>query len=133
MWLVSCRRQGMLTQEPTPDFKCRLTILSFLTLPYLGPFKKYVCSEGGGGGSPKAYESVQGEGGCFFKDVLTLFKKNSALFFHDIFLQKSFNFFGMKLGLSHSVLKSIECCVIFPISMERVLVKKSNKIIRLSY
>ena len=81
----------------------------------------------------QAYESVQGEGGCFFKDVRTLFKKNSALFFHDIFLQKSFNFFGMKLGLSHSVLKSIECCGIFPISIERVLLKKSNKIIRLSY
>ena len=35
MWLVSCRRQGMLTQGPTPDSKCKLIISSFLTLPHL--------------------------------------------------------------------------------------------------
>ena len=35
MWLVSCRRQGMLTQGPTPDPKCKLNISSFLTLPHL--------------------------------------------------------------------------------------------------
>ena len=35
MWLVSCRRQGMLTQGPAPDPKCKLNISSFLTLPYL--------------------------------------------------------------------------------------------------
>ena len=34
MWLVSCRRQGMLTQGPTPDPKCKVDI-SFLTLPHL--------------------------------------------------------------------------------------------------
>ena len=34
MWLVSCRRQGMLTQGPTPDPKCELNITSFLTLPH---------------------------------------------------------------------------------------------------
>ena len=35
MWLVSCRRQGMLTQGPAPDPKCKLNISSFLTLPLL--------------------------------------------------------------------------------------------------
>ena len=35
MWLVSCRRQGMLTQGPGPDPKCKLIISSFLTLPHL--------------------------------------------------------------------------------------------------
>ena len=35
MWLVSCRRQGMLTQGPSPDPKCKLNISSFLTLPHL--------------------------------------------------------------------------------------------------
>ena len=34
MWLVSCRRQGMLTQGPTPDAKCNLNIWSF-TLSHL--------------------------------------------------------------------------------------------------
>ena len=32
---VFCRRQGMLTQGPAPDPKCKLNISSFLTLPYL--------------------------------------------------------------------------------------------------
>ena len=32
MWLVSCRRQGMLTQGPAPNPKCKLSISSFLTL-----------------------------------------------------------------------------------------------------
>ena len=35
MWLVSCRRQGMLTQGPRPDPKCKLNMWSFLTLPHL--------------------------------------------------------------------------------------------------
>ena len=35
MWLVSCRRQGMLTQGPAPDPKCKLNISSFLALPHL--------------------------------------------------------------------------------------------------
>ena len=35
MWLLSCRRQGMLTQGPAPDPKCKLNISSFLTLPHL--------------------------------------------------------------------------------------------------
>ena len=35
MWLVSCRRQGMLTQGPEPDPKCKLIISSFFTLPHL--------------------------------------------------------------------------------------------------
>ena len=35
MWLVSCRRQGMLTQGPAADPKCKLIISSFLTLPHL--------------------------------------------------------------------------------------------------
>ena len=35
MWLVSCRRQGILTQGPATDPKCKLIISSFLTLPHL--------------------------------------------------------------------------------------------------
>ena len=35
MWLVSCSRQGMLTQGPAPDLKCNLIISTFLTLPHL--------------------------------------------------------------------------------------------------
>ena len=32
-WLVCCRKQGMLTQGPTPDSKCKLNISSLFTLP----------------------------------------------------------------------------------------------------
>ena len=35
MWLVSCRRQGLLTQGPVPDLNCKLNISSFLTLSHL--------------------------------------------------------------------------------------------------
>ena len=35
MWLVSCRRHGMLTEESAQDPKCELNISSFLTLPCL--------------------------------------------------------------------------------------------------
>ena len=35
MWLVSYRRQGMLTQGLAPDPKCNLNISSFITLPHL--------------------------------------------------------------------------------------------------
>ena len=35
MWVVSCRRQGMLTQGPAPDPMCKLNISSFLMLPHL--------------------------------------------------------------------------------------------------
>ena len=35
MWLMSCRRQGMLTQGPTPDPNCKLIISPFLTSPHL--------------------------------------------------------------------------------------------------
>ena len=35
MWLLSCRRQGLLTQGPAPDRKCKLIISPFLTLPHL--------------------------------------------------------------------------------------------------
>ena len=35
MWLVFCRGEGMLTQGPTPDPKCKLNISSFFTLPHL--------------------------------------------------------------------------------------------------
>ena len=34
MWLVSCRRQGMLTQGCASDLKCKLNNSSFLTLLY---------------------------------------------------------------------------------------------------
>ena len=43
MWLVSCRRQGMLTQGPTPDPKCELNITSFLTLPH--PLHCPICAK----------------------------------------------------------------------------------------
>ena len=35
MWLVSYRRQGMLTEGPLPDPKCKLNISSLLAIPYL--------------------------------------------------------------------------------------------------
>ena len=35
MWLVSCRRQGMMTQGPAPDLTCKLNISSLLALPNL--------------------------------------------------------------------------------------------------
>ena len=35
MWLLSSRRQGMLTQGSAPDPKCKLIISSFLTLLHL--------------------------------------------------------------------------------------------------
>ena len=35
MWLVSWRKQRMLTQGPTEDPKCKLNISSFITLPHL--------------------------------------------------------------------------------------------------
>ena len=35
MWLVSCARQGMLTQGTAPDPKCKLNISLFITLPHL--------------------------------------------------------------------------------------------------
>ena len=43
MWLVSCRRQGLLTQGPAPDSKCKLNISSFLTLPY--PLDCFNCAK----------------------------------------------------------------------------------------
>ena len=33
MWLLSCSRQGILTQGPAQDTKCELNITSFLTFP----------------------------------------------------------------------------------------------------
>ena len=38
MWLVSCRRQGTLTEGPAPDPKCKLNTSSFLTLPHLSDY-----------------------------------------------------------------------------------------------
>ena len=35
MWLVFCRRQGMLMKGPAPNPKCKLNISSFITLPHL--------------------------------------------------------------------------------------------------
>ena len=43
MWLVSCRRQRMLNQGPSPDSKCKLNISSFLTLPY--PLDCLICAK----------------------------------------------------------------------------------------
>ena len=35
MWLMTCKKQRMLTKGPTPDPKCKLIIPPFLTLPHL--------------------------------------------------------------------------------------------------
>ena len=35
MWLVSCRRQGLLSEGLAQAPKCKLNISSFLTLPHL--------------------------------------------------------------------------------------------------
>ena len=35
MWLLSCRMQVIMSQGPAQDPKCKLNILSFLTLPHL--------------------------------------------------------------------------------------------------
>ena len=43
MWLVSCRRKGMLTQGPTPYPKWKLKIPSFLTLPC--PLDCLICAK----------------------------------------------------------------------------------------
>ena len=43
MWLMSCRRQGMLTQGPTTDLKCKFNISSFLTLPH--PLDCLICAK----------------------------------------------------------------------------------------
>ena len=42
-WVVSCRRQGMLTQEPAPDPKCKLNITSFFTFPH--PLDCLICAK----------------------------------------------------------------------------------------
>ena len=42
MWLVSCRRQGMLVQGPAPDTKCELNI-TFLTLSH--PLHCPICAK----------------------------------------------------------------------------------------
>ena len=42
MWLVSCTRQGMLTQVPSPYPKCELNI-TFLTLPH--PLHCFICAK----------------------------------------------------------------------------------------
>ena len=43
MWLVSCRKQKMLTQGPTPVPKCKLDISSFLIHPR--PFDGFICAK----------------------------------------------------------------------------------------
>ena len=43
MWLVSCRRPGMLIQRPTRDPKCKLNISSFLAL--LHPLDYFICAK----------------------------------------------------------------------------------------
>ena len=43
MWLVSSRRQGMLTQGPAADPKFQLNITSFLTLPH--PLHCPICAK----------------------------------------------------------------------------------------
>ena len=43
MWLVSSRRQGILTQEATLDPKCELNITSSLTLPH--PLHCTICDK----------------------------------------------------------------------------------------
>ena len=43
MWLVSCRRQGMLTQGCASDLKCKLNNSSLLTLLY--PLDCLICAK----------------------------------------------------------------------------------------
>ena len=43
MWLVSCSRQGTLTQGPVPDSKCKLNISLFLT--FLHPLDCRICAK----------------------------------------------------------------------------------------
>ena len=43
MGLVSCRRQGMLTQGPAPDPKCELNMTPFLTLSH--PLHCPICAK----------------------------------------------------------------------------------------
>ena len=40
---MSCRRQGILTQEPAPDPKCKLNITSFFTFPH--PLDCLICAK----------------------------------------------------------------------------------------
>ena len=43
MWLVSCSRQGMLTQGSSPDSKCKWNISSFLTLAH--SLDSFICAK----------------------------------------------------------------------------------------
>ena len=43
IWLVSCRRQGKLTQRPVPDPKCELNRTSFLILSH--PLHCAICAK----------------------------------------------------------------------------------------
>ena len=43
MWLVSCRKQGILTQGLPPDTKCKLNISSFFALPQ--PLHCLICAK----------------------------------------------------------------------------------------
>ena len=43
MWLVSCRRQGMLSQGPAPDPKRELSITSLLIVPH--PLHCLICAK----------------------------------------------------------------------------------------
>ena len=40
---MSCRRQGILTQEPAPDPKCKLNVTSFFTFPH--PLDCLICAK----------------------------------------------------------------------------------------
>ena len=43
MWLVSCRKQRILTQGVPPDTKCKLNISSFVPLPQ--PLHCLICAK----------------------------------------------------------------------------------------
>ena len=83
MWLLSCKRHGLLTQGPAPDPKCKLNISSFLTLPHLSDY--LICTGNSMSivlllqmvGGWDRWGGGEGEGGCssfffFFTCALVL-------------------------------------------------------------
>ena len=95
MWLVSCRRQEMLTQGLTPDRKCELNKTSFLTVPhpvYCPIWSLYCCFKWwriGKVGRWFIYVRVwvRGHGLCtVFFPLFVLFLCCCWLFFHDWYM-----------------------------------------------
>ena len=115
MWLVSCRRQGMLTQGPAPDPKCKLNISSFLTLPHL--LDCFVCTWNSvsivlllwmmgdwiGGGGWFMSGCGWGDRGWVLSDSFFIF----------IFFFGTFVFWSLKSCLSFKWVEHDSCCACF--------------------